>query len=321
MGVRPISGGFSGAIVAQVEAPSGSFCLRGWPPQSLSGERLSELHRLLNHWRHSGLPVAVPIPVHGSRETFTAHAGRWWQMEPWLPGRAVAPREISDEQLNNLMRTLAELHQSASRYSCRPESRSLFGVGSGGAPAVNGRRRLIADWTPTRLVEGRESLKAAPGDFRDVGLSILDGFLRCAERIDDELAACTDFVVAVHPCWRDIWNEHVLFSGSHVTGLVDPGSARTDHVSSDLSRILGSLLPDDFGRWNDALDTYSEGRPLKPEEYRLVRVMDRSSVLLSGMTWIERWQAGEIDPSQLEKIVDRVRIIVQRLRRMVVEFG
>lgn len=317
--LQRVSAGFSGAVVVDLESSQGRFSLRGWPPDNFSRGRLVELHRLLRHWHESNLPVAVPRCWGVTNESVVEHAGRFWQLEPWLPGRAVEPSQISDDQLFELMRTLARLHRSAFWFRCRPEFASLFGSGSGNPPGISQRRSRIAAWTPTRLLQIRGQLATAPEAFRQIGLLILGNFLKHCERIDRDLAAFEHLVVPLHPCWRDLWSEHVLFAGPRVSGLIDPGSARSDHVSSDLSRILGSLLLDDFGRWTRALEVYAGERPLSEEERRLIRVMDRSSILLSGMTWMERWEQGTVDVTRIDAIVSRLESFHKRIQNLETE--
>ena len=64
----------------------------------------------------------------------------------------------------------------------------------------------------------------------------------------------------------DIWHDHVLFQDDEVSGLVDFGAVRTDAVSLDLARLLGSLIEDEPRRWSEALDAYQQDRPLSPGE-------------------------------------------------------
>lgn len=331
-----VRSGFSGASVVQVETPTGWFALRGWPPHSVSRERLSELHRFVRYVQSRGLPVAVPclprpvatwsadadlvgtIPMSGAcgaEASWIVYDSRWWQLEPWLPGVS-AHQPLTDEQLRSLMETLAELHLAASEYSSTATGRTWFSISKGVCPAVLERRRIIQEWIPSRVARGHESLRNAPDAFRQLGEQILHGFIRQGTVIDGELARLERVAVPLFPCWRDLWSDHVLFHHDQVTGLIDPAAARTDHVSTDLSRLLGSLFADDRDAWRQALELYRCVRPLSPEEDQLIRVMDRSSVLLSGLTWIDRWERGTISVEAMERVTERMARIVSRLTRL-----
>jgi Ser/Thr protein kinase RdoA (MazF antagonist) len=92
----------------------------------------------------------------------------------------------------------------------------------------------------------------------------------------------------LQPCLCDVWHDHVLFEGDAVTGLVDYGSVKRDHVSADLSRLLGSLVPDDPGLTAAGLEAYLRLRPLSGQEQALVAALDETGTLLGAANWL-RW--------------------------------
>src|SRR6202162_3923778 len=80
--------GFSGALVRRIETGAGPFCLRGWPQSIDDGERILGLHELLRHVASRGIEyVAVPLSQ-DEGSTLVRAAGRFWHLEPWLPGCA-----------------------------------------------------------------------------------------------------------------------------------------------------------------------------------------------------------------------------------------
>ena len=91
----------------------------------------------------------------------------------------------------------------------------------------------------------------------------------------------------LHPCIRDIWHEHVLYEGDRVSGLIDFGSLRIESVAADVARLLGSMVLDDEEGWHAGIEAYGAARPLSPGELRLVKAFDHSTVLMSGLNWIE----------------------------------
>ncbi|MDB5392024.1 MAG: hypothetical protein JWM11_7670, partial [Planctomycetaceae bacterium] len=84
----------------------------------------------------------------------------------------------------------------------------------------------------------------------------------------------------------------------------------------DLSRLLGSLLEDDQTRWQLALDHYQTFRPLSLQDWKLIRGYDQSSVLLSGITWLE-WLILERRTFPDDHLVEqRLQIIERRLKHL-----
>lgn len=312
--MEPATGGFSNALVVDVQTSAGRYALRGWPHSGVSQERICELHRWLKHLQAGGVPVAVPLLVRHGPQTWDTAAGRTWQLEPWLPGSACRGCDLREPQISAAMAALARLHLASARYEPTAAGRKWFGTGQGTPASVTERLELIAAWSPQRLISVRDALTAAPTDFRALALAILSGFLRYADVVAAELRSQQQVVVPLHPCLRDVWAAHVLFSGDAVSGFIDPGAARTDHLSTDLSRLLGSYFADDRVRWRAALAYYERIRPLRREEQVLLRVIDRSSVLLSGMTWIQRWSEGQCPRERLSEITERLSVIAGRLR-------
>ena len=74
--------------------------------------------------------------------------------------------------------------------------------------------------------------------------------------------------VTAQPCIRDIWHDHVLYVGAEVSGFVDFGALRMDHVAADISRLVGSLVGDDPHRRAAALAAYAATSPLTDADHR-----------------------------------------------------
>jgi homoserine kinase type II len=131
----------------------------------------------------------------------------------------------------------------------------------------------------------------------------------------------------MQPCLRDIWHDHVLFTGNEVTGLVDFGAADIDTPATDIARLLGSLagsppLPFREGPgegspqrniWQIGLEAYSATRPLSESELLAVFAINAANPILAGCNWIDwlyiqRRQFG--NPAQ---ILTRFQRIVAQL--------
>ncbi len=314
--------GFSGAKVFRVESDSGPLCLKQWPTARPPSERLRELHRFLKFLHQRGVSeVAVPLE---SREglTLVEVEGRLWQLEPWKPGTADFLAQPGDQRLRNAMHALARLHLAAAEYAATAAGREWFYQSEAdGSPAVTERvamlRRRDAEWLQVVVASGA---KRWGPPVRSLLEEPLRYYTWTAPTIAAELASLQTTTFRLHPCLRDVWDAHVLFTGDEVTGIIDPGAARSENVASDLSRLLGSFLASDRPRWEFALGAYAEVRPLSPDERRLVRGLDRSGVVLSGLTWIERLSSGnEALPQhlqRLQRIVERMRLLAEEVDRL-----
>jgi Ser/Thr protein kinase RdoA (MazF antagonist) len=121
--------------------------------------------------------------------------------------------------------------------------------------------------------------------------------------------------VPLQPCLCDVWHDHQLFERDRLTGLVDYGEVKTDHVAVDLARMLGSLVGDDKVGWQTGLAAYRSVRPLSDSEEALARALDRTGAVLGIANWV-RWlyQEGRAfdDPAAARR---RLRDLVERVQR------
>lgn len=318
--------GFSGADIVRVTDGDRVWCLRRWPGSDLSAARIMALHRFLNWLGQRGVdqvPVPAPTPT---GNTLVTSLESWWQLEPWMPGVADFHQSGSDQRLRSLMQTLACVHRAADAYDCKHSDVTWFGRHPRStAPAARERVQQTEFWDSQQTAAARSLLKKKPSPEFD---RLADDILRMYELARGpvlaqlvEVAAC-DF--RLHPCLRDLWHDHVLFTGEEVTGLIDPSATRMENVASDLSRLLGSLFEDDHERWETALEMYHTVRPLSNDERRLIGVLDRSSVLLSGLTWIKRrlaWIDREtycqhLRDDEVPRVLPRLEAIARRLARL-----
>lgn len=309
--------GFSGAVVVRVRSDAGDLCLRGWPPNAPPAERIRGLHRLLAHVHATGV-TQVPVPRPASDgDTLVELHDRWWQLEPWLPGTADFLQDSSDVRLKHAMAVLAAFHQAAWQFRPRAAEQPWFATGTSGTlPSVLERRRQLGEWRPPAIERVRQALSADGDGFARLGREILDHAVRLGPAIAAQLDAASRLTLPLGPCIRDVWHDHLLFTGDELTGLIDLSASRTDHVAADLARLLGSLCGDDARRWDTALDAYRQHRPLTLDELGLVPVLDRSGVLLSGLTWLKRRYLRQEPITDLDRVCVRLESIAARLKRM-----
>src|SRR5262245_59989443 len=192
-------------------------------------DRLAGLHRLISHIRAHGMsPVPVPIAML-SGATFFEYDKRIWQLEPWMPGSADFQYLPTDVRLREALTTLARWHLAAASFEPRDTESAWFcSVTFGSSPGLARRAREIACWDQTSCDLVRRRLDASSwSEFSIVGRQILDEFRRASPGVAGRLTRHGDTRVPLQPYLRDVWHDHVLFTGDVVTGLIDPHSAHT----------------------------------------------------------------------------------------------
>ena len=300
--IEATTGGFSGAEVFRLETSVGSYCLRAWPRDSLPVERIRGLHRLLRHVHDAGVvEVAVPICTHHG-DTLFSHGGKSWQVEPWMPGCADFHSHPAPERIRSAFMGLARWHAAASSFQptqpTSAESHWFRSESSAVSPAVNERlqqlRELKHDWSDARGFDRLSDVgRRLPDRFADLCLRALHAFRRTAASVIESLQAATSIRVDLQPCIRDVWHDHLLFTDDRLTGLIDCNATRTENVASDLARLTGSLFGDDHRSQDAALAAYESMRRITSDERALMRILDRSGVLLSAMHWVRRLLAHD----------------------------
>jgi len=312
------SGGFSGALIWRVATEHGDFALRRWPNPALPGARIRGLHRLLEYLDGEGLRcLAVPRRAQDGT-TVVSEDGHYWQLEPWLPGTADFSLNPRPERLRAAMQTLAEWHLAAERYRPDAASSEWFACQlNQESPAVRERLQIL-DRIEKRVsvIEAAISQSAA-SPVRDLSLQMLQFIRRGRGKVAEQLQAVRAAIVRLHPCLRDVWHDHLLFTADTVTGVIDPSACRSENVACDLSRLIGSLVLDDRARWGFALAEYQRYRALTISELQLVQALDCSGVLLSGWTWLEWIYAEHRHFADSSTVLQRLSLLRQRIESVV----
>lgn len=275
------AGGFSGALFWRLETDRGSLCLRCWPREHPSRERLEFIQAVLWHVSQEGfrrLPLPLETRTHAG---YICESGRLWELAPWLPGQADYQTSPSPARLQAAMETLAEFHLAAATFPL-PE------YGGGAAPGIGERLERLQGLSGERVE--RLAAAVAPGDWPELTWRAGQWLLlapRAIGRVRSLVSRAAEITSPLQPCIRDIWHDHVLFDGDRVTGLIDFGAMRPDSVAGDVARLLGSLAGDDRESWRLGLEAYARRRPLSEEEALLVTAYDGANTLLAGLSWLE----------------------------------
>src|SRR5262245_35451159 len=270
-------GGFSGARIWRVESEVGPMCLRAWPPGKASQEFLRDIHALKRRALVAGLRFVPAVEWTSAGATCVEHAGRWWELTAWQPGTADFHAHPSSERLRAACSALSRLH--AAWAPKPPTVRAL--------PAVLRRLARARDWLELLATGWREPECAQDSDpAGPVAQRAWRLVIPLVHRLPRQLGKWQACAVPVQPCLCDVWHDHLLFEGEALTGLIDYGGVKTDHVSVDLARMLGSLVGDDQERWTEGLAAYRGIRPLSAEEEALARMLDETGTILGAVNWL-----------------------------------
>jgi homoserine kinase type II len=302
-------GGFSGAGIWRVQAGSQCFCLRAWPSRQSDPNRLEFVHALMRRARSAQLAFVPAVIAAADGRCHVEHAGRLWDLTEWLPGRADFHDRPSEARLAAAATALAHVHNAWE---------ALAGARSDMCPAVCRRLEAASEWLQLR--QSGWQLPQSAGDPDPVrpaaerAWRLID---RCVADVPNRLRSWSDRRWTLQPCHCDVWHDHLLFDGDRLTGLIDFGSAKIDHPAVDLSRMLGSLVPDDDARWQTALRAYRTVRPFGDEEAEMVRILDLTGTIIGVATWL-RWLYEERRPyDDRHAVARRLGVLVSRLESAV----
>ena len=287
--IQPLgsAGGFSGATFWKIMSRRGPLCLRRWPKEHPSQNRIDFIHRLLQHVVNEGFDlVPLPISLHSDpTRTYFRHQEHFWELVPWLPGATDCRLTQSKKKMKSAMHVLANFHRAASNF-IDPAPISDRSV------TVRERLEQIDLWIQSDLArlesQAGYSQCATIDRLSQWKSQIIDYAKHHIHRVRHSLHAVINCRVTIQACIRDVWHQHILFLGDHVSGVVDFGAARADTVVTDLTRLLGSIAGNDKIRWEYGLNAYESIRPLSDQERLLVHPLDQTAILLAGLNWM-RW--------------------------------
>ena len=310
MRVWDTGGGLSGAGIWRAQSAAGEVCLRKWPTEHPTPERLTWIHAVLHHIQRKAVPIVpAPFPTCDGR-TFVLHEGFLWELSPWMPGQAIETGKASVRQVSAAFAALAQFHRAAATFAD-------FSPGSGAAPAVAQRLERLETWLHRGGVKRMEQAAATCGSpLGEYAPLFLGAFRRLAPHLEIELRNLHDTSVPLQPCIRDIHDQHVLMIDDRVTGLIDFGAMRVDSVATDVARLLGTMAGDDAKLREAGLSAYQQCRHLSDIELRLVAALDRANVVLTGPQWMEWLLVEQKSFQAMPAVVARLERIRHRLQKL-----
>ncbi len=270
-------GGFSGARLWRCEGVAGRMCLRAWPAHKTVAW-VRNLHRLMESARCQGLHFVPAVCLTSEGDTIVEAAGRAWELTQWLDGQADFEENPSPERLDSACEALAKLHRAWKPFTAPAES----------CPAVHRRLRVLTDWHALVSSRWQPEVSSAPRldllrPLEERAWRGLPGWLQEVPRC---LESWIDFRCPVQPCLCDPWHDNLLFEGDRLTGLVDYGTVKNDHVAVDVARMLGSLVGDNLEGWKRGLRAYRQVREFTANEEQLAHMLDRTGTILGVVNWL-----------------------------------
>ena len=350
------AGGFSGARLWRARSARGAFCLRRWPAEHPSPARLAWIHAVIEHAARQDLvPLATPVATNRG-DTFVREGGHLWELTRWLPGEPWEFWPPSDKETlatvlllredrstinparqatTNACRqasmiaaaaaALARFHIATASFNSQLSNNQLSGIqqdaagARGSSPTLRERWQRLQALTPARLERLRSAVLKANlwPRLAPLALETLELVPRAAPRVVALVEPCLTLEVDWQPCLRDIWSDHVLFTGGEVTGLIDYGAMRVESPAADFARLLGSIAGDDETRWSIGQQAYEAARErtFTAEEWRLAQAFDATQTLFSGWNWIEWIFLQRREFPDLGRVERRLQAIVERLRQ------
>jgi Ser/Thr protein kinase RdoA (MazF antagonist) len=304
-------GGFSGARFWRLDSARGRLCLRRWPAEHPSRERLAFIHAVLDHVNARGF-TTIPVPIRAlAGESCCAIDGHLWELTDWLPGAADYLAAPSRAKLEAAMSALARWHLAAADF---PRANRSPSPSPGIAPRLRHLNQLPGVLAKLSIdAEIKASKEPDWSRLAALANRLIVGHFSVEPAVRTKLESAASTPVSLQPCIRDIWSDHVLFEGNQVSGIIDFGAMRVETVAGDIARLLGSLAGDDLVAWQRGLEAYQAIRPLSDEESALVSVFDESTMLLAGFNWLEWIIIGQRQFENPPEVIRRLTMIVSRL--------
>ena len=306
--VRAVSGGFSGAAVFRVDtADDRRFAARAIPSSTATSlKRQTQIMQMLAFIHQSGMncvaaprqlraashalpPVASPVNAWFSRQ-----AKRLWQVSLWRDGSPVGKTELDPDRAAAAIGIVHEFHALAYEWAERHNSDELT-PRDGPSLAVLKRRQILQTLADGELSTLSTQIHRLSSPLHESSEQLVGVLRRHLPKLiqDTESAAAGRW--RLQPVIRDLWKQHVLFTESRVTGLVDFWECASDHVFVDFSRLFRSWAGADnilvSRLWRETL----RGHLIRQADRQLLDVLDACTVLLSPLTWLRRFLTSESD--------------------------
>lgn len=251
-------------------------------------KRLATIHG----WQRSAAHLSFVPAILKTNSSNSVHVegDRVWDLVQWMPGEPARDPEAA-------CAALAPLHRA-----WRPATIK------GPVPAVQRRLNALADWQ-----DNHTRIHASIPEWLRRGRDCVS---RLVQSAGVALRSVSGQLLPLQPCLCDVHRDHVRVTQGQVTGIIDYGAMKIDHVSVDLARFLGDLAGEDdiFER---GIEAYKEAGGSFDVPSTFLRLMDRSGALCAVIGWLLRLGVA----NSLESVPGAVRDRVERLTARLEHFS
>jgi len=260
--------GFSGATVWRGEFDGSPLLALKCHPSDYPLERQ---HLIEKWWIRAGhLPFVSELL--GSHDH--------WELAAWKLGKPCHHFEPNDPKLDAACAAILQLHDV-----WKP-----FGK-SGPIPGIARRIELLQSWNPT-----------SETGLRAEAMRVVFRYL---PEVMESLTPWRNRRFPLQPILADVHAEHVLFTGNAVTGIVDFGAMKLDHVAVDAARYLGDTCDGQGEAFQRGCEIFARhhGEETCPPE--LVELLDRSGTLAAIVFWLKREERTPEATARLARQIER----------------
>lgn len=256
----------------QVQAAGEIRILREYHP-SRTVAAIAYEHEILNHLYARGWPVAAAYAT-GRGDTVVEAGGRLYALFPRLEGSPTAAASPAQDRIRG--RLLARLHADLVSFP-RRDQREGFG-----------RAWELDLFVQPQLDSFNDLLESLRSRHPELATAIRREKYRNLRELA-KLGYGEAPSTVVHAGFNP---RNLLFNNGHLSGLLGFDSARRDAAAFDLAAGLVDVVAGDCpdaGRVQPFLSGYAAGRPLSPDEARLILPLVRANFLCQAMFWMLKW--------------------------------
>ena len=323
--VYRVEQGFSGTQVFKIKTIQNEFCLRCLPART-NLENVVTTQFILGQVADS-LPIQIPVPIPtGQGQPALVHQNQIWQLEPWVPGRAVEPVDWSANHLSQAIDFLSKFHYLTEKVDTEAGIRKNSVEPTHNPKVVKCRSKSITDrllffdqLSAGKLEEIQHEINNRRTDrLKHLGRSICSDFVVLKSSLSHDLNHLAQAELPLIPAIRDCRAEHFLFSESgKLSGYIDFGAMQFDTTATDISRLLADTILPEKPQVQQLIERYKRTRNLTKGEETAIIALGNSTVILSGLMWLnwlllEKWQF-----SSQEDVLNRLQHWCRQINRLV----